>query len=485
MLVLEIELLTGVYRAALPDGSGAEWPPHPERVFSALAQAWADGGSDPGERAALAWLERQRPPSIDGDGPEDWAERASPSVFVPPNDSRGDEIAVLPDRRRRQSRPFRAAIPVTPLVTFAWPQAVPSAADRAALIALARRVASLGHSSSLVRCAFIEGSLVKNDRTWEPAVEGRLPLRVPHPGRLDDLERWHKLGERPRAGVTARYQPPGFVEKPAPPHSVFGDGREWFVFEDAGGFRPDLLGFAQVAKRVRDSLMALGPQPVPELLSGHTTNGAATTNPHVAVVPLANVGWEHANGDLLGFAVVLPRATAASIRTDIMKALAVFSRIDRGEEGRAELRFGESGVWTLEHIATPVRSSLKPARWCATACTWASATPVLLDRFPEHGDVEEEAHLIASACRNIGLPEPVAIEIHKHPAVRGAPSAYPARGARRRPDWSFPPGAKFADRPRRHVVLRFTDAVAGPVILGAGRFHGLGLCLPLAPEPQP
>jgi CRISPR-associated protein Csb2 len=59
MLVLEIELLTGVYRAALPDGSGAEWPPHPERVFSALAQAWGDGGCDARERAALQWLERQ------------------------------------------------------------------------------------------------------------------------------------------------------------------------------------------------------------------------------------------------------------------------------------------------------------------------------------------------------------------------------------------------------------------------------------------
>ncbi len=59
MLTLEIELLTGVYRAALPDGSSAEWPPHPERVFSALVQAWADGGCDSQERAALEWIEKQ------------------------------------------------------------------------------------------------------------------------------------------------------------------------------------------------------------------------------------------------------------------------------------------------------------------------------------------------------------------------------------------------------------------------------------------
>jgi CRISPR-associated protein Csb2 len=44
MLALKIELLTGVYRASLPDNSRSEWPPHPERVFSALVQAWGDGG---------------------------------------------------------------------------------------------------------------------------------------------------------------------------------------------------------------------------------------------------------------------------------------------------------------------------------------------------------------------------------------------------------------------------------------------------------
>ena len=109
-------------------------------------------------------------------------------------------------------------------------------------------------------------------------------------------------------------------------------------------------------------------------------------------------------------------------------------------------------------------------------------TPILLDRFPDHGDAIEEARVIAAACRNIGLPEPVEIEVHKHSAVYGAPSAYPARGDRRLPDWSFPQAAKFARRPRRHVVLRFADKVEGPILLGAGRFHGLGLCLPLDPE---
>ena len=67
MFALEIELLTGAYRAELPDRSHAEWPPHPERVFSALVQAWGDGGCDAKEREALEWLESLPAPLIEAD----------------------------------------------------------------------------------------------------------------------------------------------------------------------------------------------------------------------------------------------------------------------------------------------------------------------------------------------------------------------------------------------------------------------------------
>jgi CRISPR-associated protein Csb2 len=202
----------------------------------------------------------------------------------------------------------------------------------------------------------------------------------------------------------------------------------------------------------------------------------------VAVIPLANVGWEHATGDLLGLAVILPRTMENAERKVVLGALAKFAQTELGVEAHAHLHFGQAGVWTLEHVASPVRSSLKPARWCTTASTWASVTPILLDRFPDHGDPVQEARLIASACRNIGLPEPISIELYKHSAIGGAPSAYFARGQRSLPDWSFPREVKFADRPRRHVILRFVTNIEGPVILGAGRFYGFGLCLPLRQE---
>jgi len=480
LLTLEIELLTGVYRASLPDGSAAEWPPHPERVFSAFVQAWGDGELDEVERDALEWLEAQDLPAIEA--AEDVSHRDSPTVYVPPNDVSGENPAALPDRRVRKARDFHAVLPQSPIVRLRW-EATPPVAVLQSLHRLAQRVSSLGHSASLVRFQ-IHDQAEPGEREWKPDPTGSAVLRAPYDGRLTDLERWYaddgktKRRERPRTRRYERYRPPrDTAERASPARSVFGAHGDWFVFEDAGGFRPDLLAFAHVARRMRDALMSRGPQPPPEVVSGHTPDRAPSLGPHLAILPLANVGWSHATGDLLGFAAVLPRDLGSDDRAVALRCLASFVEVD-ADRSHGRLNLAWDRVWFVERTVSPSRASLSPQRWCASSSAWASVTPVFLDRFPDGDDAVEEAHLIAAACRNIGLPEPVEIEIHKHSAVGGAPSAYPARGSRNGPDWSFPAGAAYRDRPRRHVVLRFADAVEGPVVLGAARFHGLGMFLP-------
>src|SRR5690606_39141177 len=147
-LCLELELLTGAYRASLPDNSGAEWPPHPERVFSALVQAWGDGGRAENERQALEWLEAQPSPLIEASPPDAVSERDAPTVFVPPNDK--SDIRMLPEHRKRQARTFKVVVPESPVVRYAWSTCPPESAVEA-LRSLTSRVASVGHSSSLVR----------------------------------------------------------------------------------------------------------------------------------------------------------------------------------------------------------------------------------------------------------------------------------------------------------------------------------------------
>jgi CRISPR-associated protein Csb2 len=43
--------------------------------------------------------------------------------------------------------------------------------------------------------------------------------------------------------------------------------------------------------------------------------------------------------------------------------------------------------------------------------------------------------------------------------------------------WRLP--ESLAGRQLTHAVIQFAEPVEGPVLLGAGRFLGLGLCRPL------
>ena len=369
-------------------------------------------------------------------------------------------------------------MPCRPIIRFVWPTAPSEPEERGALDQLARRLASVGHSASLVRACFLDDLPVHQDQLWRPDPVGSISLRVPHPDRLRRLKNWFDNDERPRSGATQRYRPPVGKEAKQPVKSWFGGPQDWFVFEDDDGpFRPDILGFAHIAQRVRHALMQLGPQPTSEVISGHAPDRTATSKLHIAIVPLQNVGWQYSDGNLLGFALVLPDGLASNERAETLRAIAAFAHIDQ-DAPHSVVQLTAANAWRVGRSANPARTSLRPDRWCGLSSVWASTTPVLLDRYPAKDDPAEEAAILAGACRNIGLPEPEEVEIHKHSAVTGAESCFPSRGHRTRPDWSFPRDAKFARRVRRHVVLRFAEPVAGPVILGAGRFAGFGLCLP-------
>jgi CRISPR-associated protein Csb2 len=65
MLVLEVEFLTARCVASQRDDrSTLEWPPHPTRLFSALAAAYFECDLGQPERDALTWIEGLQPPVI-------------------------------------------------------------------------------------------------------------------------------------------------------------------------------------------------------------------------------------------------------------------------------------------------------------------------------------------------------------------------------------------------------------------------------------
>ncbi|HUZ11876.1 MAG TPA: type I-U CRISPR-associated protein Csb2 [Caulobacteraceae bacterium] len=466
MLTLEMEFLLGVAFAARgKDRDEPDWPPQPDRVFSALTAAWGARGERSDERAALEWLERQSPPRIAAGG---YFGRPAPTTFVPPNDAESGRVGnreVAPALRRRQPRRFPAAILEDPLVHYVWEEAEADGKALGVLNALAQDTPYVGHSASLTRCRFLAET--EFDRNLAPA------RRRVYPGRLAEIETAYQAGRRPALGEWMnRSRDIGKVAR-----SCFGN--DWLVLEIVAG-DADLRAGPALCKALLKAIMSgYGGAPIPPIVSGHDPDGAKTASPHLAVLPLANVGWTWSDGALFGFALAPPRRPSDLMRDpEFRRAVrSILRPVAPGE--KHVLKLNGTGLM-LSPAAEGARASLDSDRYVHAADRWATATPLVLDRHlkadsAEGRQVEIEA-LVAEACVNIGLPAPVRVVADKHSAIVGAPSAYPSGRAPPWTGWRTP--AVLRSRPLTHAVIDFGQRVAGPVILGAGRFCGLGLCLP-------
>jgi len=549
MLALRIDLLTGRYVAtAYNDRNEGEWPIHPARVYSALVAGFHEADvPDPAEREALLWLERLPEPEIAASG---YGVRTAPRVFVPVNDvgtmpdfsddaraledagaelaaaeaegadgrtlrslaaaaekaekrlregykkattfSAGEKIdvaralAVLPERRGRQPRTFPCVVPDDPVCHFIWRDAEPPAEIRAGLEQLAARVTRIGHSSSLVALRW-EADAPR--ATWIPdeGARGGKVLRTVEKGQLKRLEEeFGRHRETAPRTLPCRLLPyrPASAEARQP--AIGNMGADWVVFGRVQGPAFPSRRGPELAKTLRDALMSAAVDPIREVLSGHEPSGRRTGQPHVACVPLPFVGHRHADGALLGIALVLPRDASELDRQYVEDAIARLE--DRAGPARGaeppviRLVMGAAGELTIRRIVgLPERRTLTPEAWCRESNVWATATPIALDRHP--GDLRSrstakaaEAHRraiesVLSACTNVGLPAPTDVQIDGASTISGAEHAakygpYPARDGRFR-------------RELVHARISFARPVAGPVLLGAGRFQGLGLCRPL------
>ena len=467
MFALEVEYLTGrAVASARDDRDSAEWPPHPGRLFMALVAAHAERDSnDEAENAALAWLESLRPPEISATGA---SYRVVLDVYVPVNDNFGpdkvprggfsptvvaDRIRVLPERRSKQARTFPSVTPDSPQVYFTWRDTEPEevATHREAMQRLAANVTYLGHSSSLVRVAVCD---MPPPATLLPSEEGTIALRVPTPGRLAELVSSYRAQQPTSAGFYSGYIEVKRDEPYNIPSSTLGLP---LTFRLEGPSLP-LTASERLTTAIRDAWMKLSEsQPPPESLSGHGPDNSPTQYDHVAILPLAFVGHRHADGLIRGFAAVIPQTVQGRQRVEVLRAL-----------GRLkEIWLGPLGRWIVERLVSePTLHSLRWGPYIGPSRGWETVTPVVFDRFPKMAPGRDATSLIARACIRIGLPEPAWVEVSHVSRVLGAPTS---------PE--FTPRVKpgMARRPFAHVSIHFDKPVRGPVVLGAGRYRGLGL----------
>jgi CRISPR-associated protein Csb2 len=390
---------------------------------------------------------------------------------------------LLPDYRPKQPRTFPSVTPDDPRVTYMWHHAAPSAAQRNQLSRILHRVVRLAHSSSLVSLRMIDEP---GEPTWRPTEDGEETFRVVQTGQLAALERafqqHQEIEPRVLPAVPQAYTRRRPDDVRALEQSVFG--QDWLLFRRVRGTALPMTATAGVARALRKTLMSFADEPIPELLSGHLQAGEPSRRPHMAILPLPFVGHPHATGMLLGMAIVLPRDADDETRGSLYRAVARWEEQYREEDEdtpAVALHLGTAGELFLERVEwQKVQSSLHAETWCKAARVWRSVTPLALDRNP--GDlrsrdpqklaqaIEEAAGSVRLACERIGLPQPTRVEILPASPWAGASKArsYPA----------FPGLDGRSQRVLTHALLEFETAVRGPVILGAGRFVGLGLCRP-------
>ena len=474
MLALEIEFLTGVCRASVrPSAAEPDWPPQPGRVFSALVAAWGGRGELATEKAALEWLETQTPPTVHA---SDYEARTAPEVFVPPNDMRASKadrtyLRVLPERRPRQPRRFPVARPHDPLMWMVW-DAMPSDDILLALDSIARDVTYVGHSASLVRCRFTQ---VDPGEVPHPK---RSPRDRLYPGRLAELRLAYS--ESPtRPDIPAAASNPTSITTPP-------GARELPMVLEVVGQVPDLRAAPLVCRELRRALMSgyrrtVGDDGIPEVVSGHAADGSPSRAPHLAIAPMAFVGHEHADGRVFGFILIPPKSDLVLRSGGFRAALMEITKYDEGQERRVLTLAGKAlkERITLSPVGASPKRSLMPEPYCRVASVWASVTPLVLDRHLKRHDDREVRELVATACEHAGLPrpDPRRIRVGKHSAVHGVPPARPLAGEPSWMAWRVPDA--LASRPLVHVAVDFEQRVAGPILLGAGRFTGLGLCRPM------
>ena len=274
---------------------------------------------------------------------------------------------------------------------------------------------------------------------------------------------------RPLPSRWQGYDRPPNDGAPEAPSSAF---TPWFIVLNIKGKHVSLPATLKLMTALRGLLMReCADQPPPEWFSGHRPDGRPSADPHLALAPLPFVGAEHADGRIMGLGLILPADLDPSAAGHCLEPF--LHEAATGLPREHPLFDGQWFECTVE-LETRERPpiNLRPETWTRQSCVWASVTPVVLNRHFDGKDKwERAADSVKDACQHIGLPHPREVLLHPVSLVEGVPHA------REYPQLTRKDGG--GARSHSHAVIIFDEPVRGPVLVGAGRFRGYGLCRPM------
>lgn len=493
-LLIQAHLLDNRYH-----GNG-DWPPSPARLFQALVAGNAVGAGLPTDCAdSLRWLEALPPPEIRS---QRGLLGLPFTTFVPNNDldAKGGDPARVVDIRVAKSiqpRHIDAHLPIVYAWKFSATESAEAAADH--VCAMAENIYQLGRG---VDMAWTVANVMDAEAAEQMlgAIPGEIfrpgsgrceiALDCPQPGSLDSLlTRFQAQGARFKSVKEGRKVKVYFTNAPKAKFRRvdYNPAESWRLFElraqgaDAKFYSWPQHRAVKLVEQVRDKIANRLAEALPEqtatierIIIGRNASEADKAR-RIHLVPIPSIGHAQTNRSIRRLLLKVPADCPLAIG-DIEWALSGLG-ISENKANQGTLVPAED-LGMLRHYALESGDSYR---------VWRSVTPVALPLAaahrridPQHrkeeakpgterADEEQRASAaVLQALRHAGLRTRVdAVRVQREPFSR--------RGVRAE---DFARDTRFAKERLWHVELRFAEPSEGLIVIGDGRYVGLGLMAP-------
>lgn len=500
------------YSHARGDGGEPEWPPSPLRVFQALVAAaaarWNERMRLEYAVQALRWLESQKSPAILA--PNGFLSQAKCQLFVPDNTSdllvpawSKGELSKQVKRTEKVVRPTHLA---GEAVHYVYSLSSEGCPHFDVLSAAARSITHLGWGIDMVAGYASLLSEAEAEKLpghhWRPQLTGGTPLRLPIAGTLDALMARHEA-------FLGRLSPEGF--RPVPPLPATS-------FHIVGYHSPTVAGSGPLSQRslaafeIQRSIEAQEHDPGrsrfrPFDTVRHCARVAGMVR-HACAEVAKSIGWDderiktviHGHGDDKEgqstsdhrfMFTPLPSITplkVENIRRMLIVGPAGFDMAPFRQRLNGRDLIDEETKQSVAMLSFLSTSDRNIKHYTSESEEWSTVTPVVLPgyddpdglrkKFRERVTAEEQKHLLERLDRRVMELLVRAFEQAGWPGELMQQAAIDYRNV------GYQPGVELSSRyvlpstmkfPRYHVRVRFPKAVAGPLVIGAGRYRGIGV----------
>lgn len=507
-LLIAVRFHDGRYHGAGP------WPPAPARLFQALVAAAARGATlDEMDIDALKWLERRDAPLIVA--PPARVTKGY-SNYVPNNDLDAVDGDVRRIGKIKAPKLIKAMLfhPAAK-VLYLW-QLDDAEGHAVRICAIANRLYQLGRG---VDMAFATAEIMDADRAeaclaeyrgaiYRPCTSGSgSALSCPQSGSLQSLvDRYKATGERftyvPAPAASKGKKQPARVQtftqppKPRFRQVVYDSPPVQLLFELRARTRTEdffawpLDDIVRLVETVRDgaaeTLAAALPERTACIERVFIGRGATEADKasRIRIIPLPSIGHVHAERSIRRLLVEVPPDCPLDPR-DIAWAFTAWTPHDRDT--------GELSGWQLVEIDEHAgeRYAKMPGHYGIGGSEafrrWRTITPAALPeraarRRIDPARIREEAKTgseraleeasaaaaVRDALRHVGITTPAhAIRVQREP--------FEAKGARAE---AFARTTRFSKYRLWHVDIALAAPVSGPLVIGDGRYLGLGIMAP-------